>query len=109
MTVGRPRNKNRDYAEVSGDKFYEASACWCGNTKRYTKGGRCVDCAIAQARTQSVAKRKPKMATPAQVRIANWIDTPQHRADYKEALDPISQQIAELAARENEITDEEAA
>ena len=107
MSAGRPRNAARDFAQVSGDRFYEGSACWCGNTKRYTKGGRCVDCAIAQARTQSVAKRKPKMATPAQKRIVNV----QHEriVDAHPALDPISQQVAEIAARENDITTEEAA
>jgi hypothetical protein len=119
MSAGRPRNAARDFAQVNGDKFYEGSACWCGNTKRYTKGGRCVDCAIAQARTQSMAKRKPKMATPAQQRTVR--KDPALAAQYTRASadanveiatdpnNPIAQQIAELAARENEITAEEAA
>jgi hypothetical protein len=118
MRAGRPRNINRDIADLSGDKFYEGSACWCGNTRRYTKGGRCVDCAIAQARKQSASKRKPKikMATPAQRRIIQptfkpLLDVLQPTpADLAHApLDPISQQIADLAAREEAKTAEEAA
>ena len=117
MSAGRPRNAARDFAQVNGDKFYEGSACWCGCTTRYTKGGRCVDCAIAQARAQSAKKRKPKMATPAQARlvrssIAPLVGVKPPTIDEMVAagpLDPISQQIADLAARETEITAEEAA
>jgi hypothetical protein len=82
---------------------------------RYTKGGRCVDCAIAQARTQSAKLRKPKvkLATPAQVRLVTWrergITRPTPAEIAAVPLDPISQQIADLAAREDAKTAEEAA
>lgn len=120
MTAGRPRNAARDFAQVNGDKFYEGSACWCGNTRRYTKGGRCVDCAIAQARTRSAAKRKPKvkLATPAQRaiigvgnhnRAAPGIEFPTTAEIAAVPMDSISQQIAEMAAREEAKTNEEAA
>jgi hypothetical protein len=119
MRAGRPRNINRDIADLSGDRFYEGSACWCGNTRRYTKGGRCVDCAIAQARTQSASKRKPKvkLATPAQraiigignhTRAASGIKFPTAAEIDATPMDPISQQIADLAAREEIKTAEEA-
>lgn len=119
MTAGRPRNKNRDFATLNGDKFYEGSACWCGNTTRYVRGGRCVDCAIAQARTQSASKRKPKikLATPAQRaiigignhnRAAPGIEFPAIAVVATVPMDSISQQIADLAAREEAKTTEEA-
>lgn len=115
MRAGRPRNMNRDIADLSGDKFYEGSACWCGNTIRYTKGGRCVDCAIAQARTQSAKLRKPKvkLATPAQARLVTRRDvalgtrivTAVEAEQYLEH--DITKQIADLAAREERVTVEE--
>ena len=118
MTVGRPRNAARDFAQINGDRFYEGSACWCGNKIRYTKGGRCVDCAIAQARVQSAALRKPKppkAATPAQRRIVNkdpalaapYIIVPADAEIVADPYNPISQQIEEMAAHEREITEEE--
>jgi hypothetical protein len=115
MNAGRPRNKNRDFAALNGDRFYEGSACWCGCTTRYQKGGRCVDCAISQARAQSAKKRKPKMATPAQARIVSRRDVALGTrivaaVEAKQYLEhDITKQIADLAAHENEITAEEAA
>ena len=104
--TGRPRNKNRDFAALNGDRFYEGSACWCGNTRRYTKGGRCVECAISQARTQSAKQRKPKMATPEQQRLAA---PPIPTRPATAPSDAISQQIAEMAAAENAKAAEETA
>src|ERR1035437_2704253 len=126
VTAGRPRNEARAIAIMVGDRFYEGSACWCGNTTRYSPGARCVDCAIAQAHKQTKAKRKPappKMATPAQQRIigkhpilvasyaaaAAGIEFPTPAEIAAVPLDPISQQIADVVAREEAETAEEAA
>ena len=121
MKAGRPRNAARDFAAINGDKFYEGSACWCGNTKRYTRGGRCVDCAIAAARATSASMRKPKVkpATPAQQKLATAARTMQIKQGPHELrvvneapvtpLTPLEQQVAEIAARETGAATEEAA
>ena len=64
---GRPIDKNRDVADLVGDRFYDGTACGkCGGTLRYTKGGRCVACAKVYNEAKRLEDGQP--TTPARLK-----------------------------------------
>jgi len=52
MTRGRGQNHPRDEARTFGAATFEAPACLCGCTSRYTSSGACVDCSIARGKAR---------------------------------------------------------
>lgn len=60
--AGRPPNKERELAQLMGDKTYEGLACKkCGATLRYTKNGNCVVCVkrVQQDGRDALRSREP--------------------------------------------------